>query len=91
MNDNPALLPSVDEGRLATILGLELPHGFQFEDSDQRKAARVITDAAQCKDIKKALSNGSYWVHRAYEEGFQQGRADERNYWIAKISALFGF
>ena len=80
---------NVDEKKLAAVLGFP-NEAVVLTNDHERRAARAITDSQACQSGKEALSNAAHWMEKAYQEGFQAGKLEERQEWTAKILRVFG-
>ena len=80
---------NVDEKKLAAVLGFP-GEAIVLTNDHERRAALAITDSAACQSGKEALNNAAAWTERAYQEGFQAGKLEERQEWTAKIMRVFG-
>ncbi len=54
--------------------------------------ARTFTDTVQQSHITPQIrfTNARAWVDRAYRDGYEAGKANERGEWERKIRAVFG-
>lgn len=79
---------TVNETKLAAVLGL--PEKPQVMTDHERRAARAITDSANQNSVADALKDAAVWTEDAWREGFEAGKAAERDEWRARITKVFG-
>lgn len=83
-------LPNYNLDEFKRILGLEHDLSDPPLTYRQKTTVRVVTDAAQCRNVKAAIDSASHWLEKAYQEGVAAGLESERRAWELKLCGLFG-
>ena len=78
-----------DEKVLAGVVGGDIP---ALTGTIDQMTARTLTDSTPFRGStpETRFSNARCWLQRAYDEGKEAGKYEERADWKAKIARLFG-